>query len=83
MLHPDLLSDLTPLQHQDRLRDVEIWRLQRQARRNRAIFLQRLLHRLVMAVHRWQSTIQHKVRKMNSVALEKRGIFIRLKKVIK
>jgi hypothetical protein len=35
------------------LRDVEIWRLQRQARRNRAIFLRQFLHHLIVAISSW------------------------------
>jgi hypothetical protein len=69
MLHPDYLSDLAALQHQDRLRDVEIWRLQQQARGNLAIFLQHLLHRLIVAASRWPGAIQHQVRKMSNSTL--------------
>ncbi len=49
ILHPDLLSDLADFQHQDRLREAEIWRLTREARQSRAKFLGRFLHRLVAA----------------------------------
>lgn len=50
ILHPDLLADLAHLHYQDRLREVETWRLAAAARQNRAKFLGRLLHRLVAAV---------------------------------
>ena len=69
MLHPDYLSDLAALEHQDKLRDVEIWRLQQQARRNRAIFLQQLLQRLVVAASEWPGAIQYRVRHMGSSTL--------------
>ncbi|MCK6624065.1 MAG: hypothetical protein L6R45_02695 [Anaerolineae bacterium] len=46
ILHPNVLSDLAHLQHQDRLREVEIWRLAREARQSRAKFVGHLFHRL-------------------------------------
>jgi hypothetical protein len=49
MLNPDLLLKLSQLQHQDQLREVETWRLQVEAHRNRARFLGHLLHRLAAA----------------------------------
>ena len=52
MLHPDLLLDLADLQRQDRLREVEIWRLAMQARQSRAKFLGHLLHRLLKATRK-------------------------------
>ena len=52
MLHPDLLLNLANLQHQDRLREVEIWRLAMQARQSRAKFLGRLLHHLLAATRK-------------------------------
>ena len=57
MLHPDSLLDVANLQHQDRLREVEIWRLAMQARQSRAKFLGRLLHYL-LAVIRKQLRVQ-------------------------
>jgi hypothetical protein len=45
--HPDTLADLAALQRQDRLREVEMWQLARQARRDRGIFLHQLFRRLV------------------------------------
>ncbi len=50
MLHPDLLSNLYEYQHQERLREVETWRLARAARQNRARYVSQFLHRLVAAV---------------------------------
>lgn len=48
--HPDLLLDLSQLQHQDRLREVETWRLEVVARQNRAKHGGYLLQRLAAVV---------------------------------
>jgi len=50
LLHPELLSGLANLQHQNRLREAEIWRLSREARQGRVNFLGRLFHHLITAV---------------------------------
>lgn len=49
MEHPDLLLELAQFQHQDRLREVETWRLARIARQERARYGGHLLHSLVLA----------------------------------
>jgi hypothetical protein len=49
MEHPDLLLNQFQLQHQDRLRKVETWRLVLAARQNRAKYMGHLLQCLVAA----------------------------------
>jgi len=65
LLHPDLLLDLAHLNHQNRLSEVETWRLIREARQSRAKFLGRLLHRLLAAA-REQLRIQVRPNSMTS-----------------
>jgi hypothetical protein len=48
----DVLLDQSKLQRQDRLRNVEIWRLAMAARQNRARYMSHLFRRLVAAA--WQ-----------------------------
>lgn len=50
MLHPDLLLKLSQSHHQDRLCEVETWRLARIARQERTEYAKHLLRRLVTAV---------------------------------
>lgn len=49
MQHPDLLLALAQFEQQDRLREVETWRLARIARQERASYGGRLLRRLISA----------------------------------
>ncbi|GAB4445739.1 MAG: hypothetical protein Fur0044_41960 [Anaerolineae bacterium] len=59
MIHPDLLLDMSNLQHQDRLREVETWRLAQIARQQRAHYVGQLMGRLVAAVRQWLSLPAH------------------------
>lgn len=59
MLHPDLLLDMNNLQHQDRLREVETWRLAQAARQQRAHYVGQFLGHLIAAVRQRLSLPAH------------------------
>lgn len=55
--HPDVLLKIVAFQHQDDIREAELWQLAKQARQERTFYLYRLAQRVIAPAGRLVSSL--------------------------